>query len=197
MILLILAHPYPQQSLVNRALIKAVKDLPEIKIHSLYDVYPDFYIDVEKEQTLLKKADLIIWQHPLFWYSAPALMNLWFEKVLTHGWAYGPNGYELNGKKILWVTTTGGELNDYATTNPKTKPLSQLASSIEQTAIFCGMEWLPPFVVHNARHISADELKSKAVAFRQRVIQLSEQVHSVKEINPNNEVKLVEGGTHA
>ena len=183
MILLIYDHPYPQQSQVNRTLLKAVKDLPDLQIRSLYDLYPDFYIDVEKEQAALQMADLIIWQHPLYWYHTPALMTLWFEKVLSHGWAYGPEGYAVTGKKLLWVTTTGGDANDYGANEPDSMPLNLLSSSIEQTARFCGMEWSAPFVVHDARLISDDALRRAATDYRLRVKQLAESA------------ELINGGT--
>jgi glutathione-regulated potassium-efflux system ancillary protein KefG len=34
--------------------------------------YPDFDIDVEKEQMLLVQHQYVIWQHPFFWYSGPS-----------------------------------------------------------------------------------------------------------------------------
>ena len=66
-------------------------------------LYPDFKIDVKKEQEKLVKADSIILQFPMFWYNAPALMRQWFESVLEHGFAYGSKGKALEGKKINFI----------------------------------------------------------------------------------------------
>ena len=63
--------------------------------------------DVPAEQSALRAAERVVWQCPLYWYSVPALLSLWFEKVLAHGWAYGSGGDALKGKRALWVTTTG------------------------------------------------------------------------------------------
>ena len=59
--------------------------LPEDEIDNLYKLYPDFKIDVKKEQEKLVRADCIILQFPMFWYNTPALMRQWFESVLEHG----------------------------------------------------------------------------------------------------------------
>jgi glutathione-regulated potassium-efflux system ancillary protein KefF len=74
MILIIHAHPYPQHSRAGPVLLDAVRDLPGVSIRSLYDKYPDFDIDVEAEQAALTEARLIVWLHPIYWYSVPALL---------------------------------------------------------------------------------------------------------------------------
>jgi glutathione-regulated potassium-efflux system ancillary protein KefF len=61
-------------------------------VHSLYDLYPDFDIDVDAEQAALKHADLVVWMHPIYWYSVPAMLKHWFDVVLLRGWAYGEGG---------------------------------------------------------------------------------------------------------
>ena len=88
MIAVVQAHPYPDRSRANRILADAIADLPGIVVRSLYDLYPDYAIDVEAEQRVLAAADVVVWQHPIFWYTPPALQKLWFEKVLTPGFAY-------------------------------------------------------------------------------------------------------------
>jgi glutathione-regulated potassium-efflux system ancillary protein KefF len=106
-VVVIAAHPYPDRSRVNRVLTAAVADLPGVDVRSLYDLYPDFSIDVEAEQEALAASAAVVWQHPLYWYSVPALLKLWFERVLTAGWAYGPDGNAVRGKRCLRVVSTG------------------------------------------------------------------------------------------
>ena len=38
-----------------------------VEIRSLYQLYPDFNIDIAAEQDALARADLIIWRHPMQW----------------------------------------------------------------------------------------------------------------------------------
>src|SRR5687768_12986761 len=105
-ILVLQAHPYPDRSRANRALERAIEGIPGVDIRSLYDLYPDFSIDVAAEQSALLACSVVVWQHPLSWYTVPALLKLWFEKVLTTGWAYGEGGRAIAGKRCLWVVTT-------------------------------------------------------------------------------------------
>lgn len=102
MILIIYAHPYPQHSHANKRMLEQAGTLEGVEIRSLYQLYPDFNIDVAAEQAALARADLVIWQHPMQWYSVPPLLKLWMDKVLSHGWAYGHNGIALRGKSLMW-----------------------------------------------------------------------------------------------
>src|SRR3569623_864064 len=91
-ILVILAHTNLVQSRINKAMADAVSDLPGVTVHDLYAAYPDGRIDVAREQALLDAHDIVVFQHPLFWYSSPALLKEWQDKVITYGYAYGPGG---------------------------------------------------------------------------------------------------------
>lgn len=99
-VLILFAHPALEKSRIHSSLIRHVKHLHGVNIHDLYEAYPDFDIDVKREQQLLMMHDVIIWQHPFYWYSSPALIKQWLDLVLEHGWAYGGET-KLQGKKIL------------------------------------------------------------------------------------------------
>ena len=173
MILLVYAHPQATRSLANRALLDAVRDLPGVKLHPLYDAYPDFSIDVAAEQAALAQAHTIVWQHPTYWYGTPALLTLWLEKVLTRGWAYGAGGDALHGKRVLWVTTTGNLADQLERGELDALTDDDFAPHLKYTARYCGMHWLPPFVVHRAHRLSTDELAQRAAAYRDRLQALS------------------------
>ncbi|MCU7375699.1 NAD(P)H-dependent oxidoreductase [Paucibacter sp. O1-1] len=70
-------------------------------INDLYANYPDFLIDVAREQQLCESHDVIIFQHPFYWYSTPAIVKEWLDLVLEHGWAYGKTGTALKDKMVL------------------------------------------------------------------------------------------------
>jgi glutathione-regulated potassium-efflux system ancillary protein KefF len=166
MIALIYAHPYPDRSRANRTLLEAVRDLPELELHSLYDLYPDFGIDVESEQELLLRSELIVWQHPLYWYSVPGLMKHWFDKVLARGWAYGEGGDALAGKTCMWVTTTGGDEESFSPEGMHGFPFGAFVPPVEQTARFCQMHWAPPLVLHGAHRVGLSSLQGAAERYR-------------------------------
>ena len=51
--LVLYAHPYPDRSRANRALVASLDGLADVQVRSLYDLYPDFTIDVAAEQARL------------------------------------------------------------------------------------------------------------------------------------------------
>lgn len=166
---LVYAHPYPNRSRAGRKLLSAVRGLEGLRICSLYERYPDFSIDVAREQERLLQADLIVWQHPVYWYGPPPLLSLWFEKVLARGWAYGHGGNALHGKACLWVPTTGGDVDAYREGGMHGHPFETFIPPIEQTARFCGMRWLSPLIVHGAHRATDTELDRHALLYRTRV----------------------------
>lgn len=156
-VLIILAHPNLANSQINKALISAVKNSiknnDNLTIHDLYFAYPDGVIDIDIEQEKLQKADVVIFQHPFYWYSAPALLKEWFDLVLQFDYAYGPNGNALKGKQWLSVITTGGSKFAYCTEGHNRFTIRQLLTPFDQTAHLCEMEFLPPFVAHSSRNL--------------------------------------------
>jgi putative NADPH-quinone reductase len=91
-VLLVVAHPDLSQSKANAALVDAVRDLPHVTVHDLYATYPDFQIDADAEQALLAEHDVIVFQHPVYWYNTTPLLKQWQDKVFTHGWAFTMDG---------------------------------------------------------------------------------------------------------
>jgi glutathione-regulated potassium-efflux system ancillary protein KefG len=81
-ILVLFAHPSLDRSEVNRPMAEAVRDLDGITLVDLYAEYADFQIDIDREQQRLLEHDVIVFQHPLYWYSTPAIMKEWQDLVL-------------------------------------------------------------------------------------------------------------------
>ncbi|QDU65090.1 NAD(P)H-dependent oxidoreductase [Engelhardtia mirabilis] len=156
-ILLILSHPAFERSRANRALLEAVRDLEGVRVHDLYEEYPDFAIDVEREQGLLREHDVIVFQHPFYWYSVPSLLKEWMDLVLEYGFAYGHAGHELDGKWWLSVITTGGGVESYCRAGGNRFTMRELTAPLEQTARLCGMHFLPPFLVHGTHLLNGPQ----------------------------------------
>jgi glutathione-regulated potassium-efflux system ancillary protein KefF len=175
-ILLVHAHPHHGSSIAHRALLDAVHDLPGVALHPLYDRYPDFSIDAAAERSLVDRAHTLVWQHPTYWYGVPALLALWFEVVLTRGWAHGKGGGALHGKRVLWVTTTGNLADQHERGELDGLPLDGFAPQVRLTAQYCGLTWLEPFVVHRAHRLAPAELAARAQAYRGRLAALAADV---------------------
>ena len=173
-ILLNLFHPHLEHSRGNKTLSEKVKELPHLTFRNLYQTYPDFKINVKEEQRLLLEHDLIIFQHPLYWYSGPALLKEWQDRVLEYGFAYPPGiGTQLNGKFWLSVITTGGPQEAYRSGGYNNYTISELLRPFQQIATLCGMIWLPPFVTHSVlppgreglKSMSDEEISNRAAAY--------------------------------
>jgi len=169
-ILVLLAHPDLALSRVNRRLAEQARSVGErVLVRDLYALYPDYLIDVQAEQAHLAAARLVVWQHPLQWYSMPALMKLWLDEVLAFGWAYGPGGQALRGKDLWWVTSTGGPALSYRPEGHNRHSFAAFTAPYEQTAALTGMRMLPPLVLHGAHRAAAAELEAHAALYRQRL----------------------------
>jgi glutathione-regulated potassium-efflux system ancillary protein KefF len=166
-IVVIHAHPYPSRSRACAALLEAIRDVPAIDIRSLYTLYPDFDIDARAEQQALERASLVVWLHPLYWYSVPALMKHWFDSVLVGGWAHG-KGAALKGKHCLWVTTSS-DADAYRVEGRHGHPFEAFVPVVEQVARYCGMHWLEPYIVHGGHALADGELSGHGRKLRARV----------------------------
>jgi len=167
-ILILFAHPAFQKSRVNRVLIEGIHDIEGITFHDLYQCYPEMDIDVKMEQNLLEDHAIVIFHHPFYWYSTPAILKEWQDLVLEHGWAYGSKGQALKDKLFFNVMTTGGNRMAYQEEGYNRFTIRQLLAPIEQTAWLCKMKFLPPFLVHGTHSI----LKEEVITARQNYHEL-------------------------
>jgi glutathione-regulated potassium-efflux system ancillary protein KefF len=166
--LVIVAHPHLQLSRTNGKL-KRVAATTQANVRDLYALYPDYVIDVEAEQRALADAQLVVWQHPIHWYSAPPLMKLWIDEVLAFGWAYGPEGTALRGKDLWLVASTGGPEDSYRPDSYNRYFFDAFLPPFEQTAALCGMRFLPPLLLHGAHRADDATLAEHARVYEQRL----------------------------
>jgi glutathione-regulated potassium-efflux system ancillary protein KefG len=75
----------------------------------------------------------------------------------------------LRGKALLSAMTTGGSEDAYCAKGSNRFSVRQLLAPIEQTARLCGMDFLPPFVVHGTFRLTASEIEDHAVDYRRLV----------------------------
>lgn len=165
-ILILFAHPRFEKSRVNRALLAGVERLPGVTLRDLYEHYPDFNVDVEREKELLSSHQVIVWHHPLYMYSCPALLKQWLDLVLEYGWAHGRGVYSLQDRIVFNALTSGGTRETYSRAGHNRFTVREFLTPFEQTARLCRMRYLPPFVVQGTHLLGEEQLAVHAALYR-------------------------------
>jgi glutathione-regulated potassium-efflux system ancillary protein KefG len=171
-ILVLFAHPKRQASVVQRAMLRSIEGLDGVTIADLYAEYPDLDIDVAREQQRLLDHDLIVLQHPFYWYSSPAILKEWQDLVLENGWAYGPGGTRLAGRFLMSAVSAGGSEAAYRNEGRNRFSIMELLAPFNQTAYLCSMAYLTPFVIYAGRRMTTETLSASAEGYRDLIVSL-------------------------
>jgi putative NADPH-quinone reductase len=148
--ILLLAHPNFAESRANRAMLAGLDGLPGLEIADLYALYPDGKVDYAVERARLLRADRLVLQFPLFWYSTPPLLKHWQDVVLTPLFYVEPDvAAATAGLPVLAATTTGGPTANYQPGNT----IDGLLAPLGATARRCGWRWQTPFALHDVRNL--------------------------------------------
>lgn len=150
-ILVLFAHPSPARSEINRHLASLAREHPHATFVDLYAEYPNYRVDIDREQQRLCEHDVIVFLFPLYWYSTPALLKEWQDLVLEYGFAYGREGTALAGKYFICACSAGGPGAAYDVSGYNHHSLRDLLVPLEQTATLCHMRPLPPFALFGSR----------------------------------------------
>ncbi|MBY8858814.1 NAD(P)H-dependent oxidoreductase [Nocardia sp. CA2R105] len=142
--------------------------------------------DIRAEQDKLRWADAVILQFPLWWYSMPAIMKGWVDRVFTHGFGYGVGEHDehrygdrygegtLAGKRALLSVTIGGKESHYSDRGIN-GPIEDLLFPIQHGILYyAGMDILPPFVLYGTNHVSAEDFSDAAKSWEQRLLTLAD-----------------------
>ena len=169
-VLVYYAHPGHRYSHANKALGAAAQTVADITFVDLYAEYPRFNIDIDKEQQRLVEHDVYLLQHPLFWYSTPALLKEWADLVLEHGFAYGAGGDKLSGKSLMQVVSAAGPADAYTPNGHQRYPLRTFLTPMEQTAHLCNARYCPPYVLYSALEAPGSGALTPHVAGYERLL---------------------------
>ncbi len=172
-ILILFAHPRFERSRAQARLVRHIPKLPNITVHDLYERYPDFNVNLAYEKELLARHDIIIWQHPFYWYSAPPLIKQWIDIALELGWAYGPGGTALTGKIFFNAITSGGPREAYTREGYHQFTVQEFLTPFRRTTTLCHAIYWPPFVVHGTHRLDDAGLQQHASMYRRLLERLA------------------------
>lgn len=157
---ILLFHPHLGQSRVNAALAKAATEAG-FDVRNMYDIYPDFKIDIAKERQILEETDRIVFQFPIYWYSSPALLKQYEDDVFTGKWAYG-GGRALENKEWLLAVSPGAERDAYRAEGRVHYQLRDLLRPFQATNVLIKTKFIRPFVTFGASSISDEQLAKQS-----------------------------------
>lgn len=123
--------------------------------------------DIADEQQKLRWADAVILQFPLWWFSMPAILKGWVDRVYAYGFGYGVGEHSdrhwgdrygegtLAGKRAMLVVTAGGWESHYGPRGIN-GPIDELLFPIQHGILYYpGFDVLPPFVVYRTGRMDA------------------------------------------
>lgn len=158
-------------------MIAAAEELAHVETRDLYELYPNLHIDVQDEQRALRRADVVVFQFPIYWFSSPAILKEWQDVVLTREFAYGDGEKALNDKLFMLAVSTGGTLQSYSAEGRHGAELAGYLAPFEQTARFCGMKPVEPFVVQNAGELSSVQLEQTVQDYSSKLVTLGKRTY--------------------
>lgn len=133
--------------------------------------------DIMQEMEKIKWADHLIFQFPLWWFSVPAILKGWLDRVLVKGFAYDAgkifeNGL-LQGKTASLVVTTQSPEAAYQIDGVHHARIDTFLKHIHHTLHFVGMKTVDPFVVFNAFQLSAERTEEVVAGYRHYLQKIS------------------------
>lgn len=165
--LVIISHPEMMESGSQQYLLSSIPEGKDITIHHLESVYPDFKIDVEMEQALLKEHERIIFQFPFYWYSAPALLKKWQDEVLADGFAYGKRGKVLTGKEFGLVMSIGVKEEEYQPGGREGFSIDELTKPFQAMALKTGMVFLKTLPIFQFSYLTEEQKMNLLIRYQQ------------------------------
>jgi NAD(P)H dehydrogenase (quinone) len=129
--------------------------------------------DIQQELDKLLWADLLIFNFPIYWFSTPAILKGWIDRVLVCGICYGGKRFYdqggLSGKKALVTVTLGGREHMFGEEAIHGPLEDMLRPLLRGTLAYVGLEVLPPFVGWHVPYISAEARQAFLLGYRQRL----------------------------
>lgn len=107
-------------------------------------------------------------QFPFYWFSSPALLKEWTDRVFTTDFAF-EDAHMLEGKKFLISVTAGVGKETYQKGGVL---VEDFLNTYEATAEDIKVHYQKPFIIHNAMAITDEELAAQAAQYRKYLVEL-------------------------
>ncbi|QMV15916.1 NAD(P)H-dependent oxidoreductase [Vibrio spartinae] len=170
--LVIVSHPYAEQSTVIKALEQVALDTAAVTVRNLDTIYGKnvSQFDLATEQAAYEGMDRVVYMFPIHWFNITPMLKAYLNEVWTYGWAFGPEGKALQGKEMLIVTCTGANETTYSSTGRVQSTIKEVLTPMKASALYVGMTFIEPLAFHEAMDITPQKLTSFQSQLAQRLL---------------------------
>ncbi|WP_241613061.1 NAD(P)H-dependent oxidoreductase [Rosenbergiella epipactidis] len=158
--LIIVSHPYPDNSTAIKTLENSCINIPSVAVRNLESIYGNNVakINVTKEQAACEEVDRIVFMFPIHWFNLTPMLKAYLNEVWTYGWAFGPGGNALKDKEMLVVTTAGASSHMYSESGLIQSTIEDVLTPIKASALYVGMKYTHPLYLFDAMNASEEKL---------------------------------------
>ncbi|WP_203619887.1 NAD(P)H-dependent oxidoreductase [Apilactobacillus nanyangensis] len=164
--LVLVSHPEYDNSMTEAFLKQCQFDIENVDWVVLDNIQTDFNFDKEQEQQRLSQYDRILFQFPMYWYSAPALMKKYEDDVFTKNFIAFEQEGALKGKEMGIITTLGDPIKDYQVGGREGFSISELLKPYQAIAQRGQMEFLKPFVISQFSYMTDAQKQKLLIDYR-------------------------------
>lgn len=156
-----------------------------------------FAPDVQREIDRLRAADLLILQFPMWWWSLPAILKGWIDRVFAFGVAYEFgrtwNRGVMHGKRATLAFTTSGPAVSFAP-DGRNGDMERILWPLHGGVLaLCGYAVLPPYIAHSVAFIPPEARAQLLDQYRQRLLGIETDrplfFHPIEDCGTDNRLK--------
>ena len=134
--------------------------------------------DIQTEIDKLKWCDVLIFNFPMYWFSVPAILKGWIDRVFVSGFCYGGKRFYdqggLKGKKGLLAFTLGGREHMFGEDKIHGEMQTMLRPLLRGSMAYVGLSVLPPFIGWHVPYITDEERQSLLKQYREYLTNLDQ-----------------------
>ena len=166
--LVIVSHPYPEQSLVIKALQETAKSLPNVQVRNLETLYghDTQAFNVAAEQRAHDGVGRVVYLFPIHWFNLTPMLKAYLNQVWGYGWAFGRDGNALQGKQMQVVVSTGATAHTYSADGLIHSNIDEVLTPMKASALYVGMTYAKPVAFFEAMGADAEKLAGFKAALR-------------------------------
>lgn len=168
-VLVIASHPFPEKSVINKALQESVKNMDNVIYRNLETLYGNDItaIDIEAERRAYEGVDTVVYMFPIHWFNLTPMLKA-YQNAVWFQW--GPQ--HLKDKKMLVVVTAGATEKDYSRDGKIGLTIEEILAPMHASANYLGMTYLKPLTFLGVTGADENQIKSYQK-------QLSERLHGI------------------